>query len=64
MDLYLRSLLLAHPVSLESLGDDPGETMNTFCSTGGIYEGLYDLCTKHKSVCKFHLKAKIEKKIT
>ena len=61
MDLYLCNLLHAHPASLELLGEDPGAKFETFSSTEGIYEGLYNPCAKHKSVCKFHLEAKIEK---
>ena len=61
MDLYLHNLLHAHPTSLELLGDDPGAKFETFSSTEGIYEGLYNVCAKHKSICKFHLEAKTEK---
>ena len=61
IDLYLHNVLLAHPALLELLGDDPIAKFETFSSTVGKYEGLYDLCAKHKSACKFHLEAKIEK---
>ena len=63
MDLYLCNLLHAHPALLESLGDDPGAKVETFSPTGEIYAGLYNLCAKHKSVCEFHLEAKMKKNL-
>ena len=58
MDLYLRNLLHTHPASLESLGDDPGAKLDTFSSTGEIYEGLYDYLQNTKAYINFPWKLK------